>query len=215
MRILRLHGSPASNNEKGMKATLYAVASLFLFLSAPSNATLVNPTSDGWVDTCGFCPAREDAYLMTDVGTQGVVKFSSAAIDEFTTSVLLSLNPYGLPLGRTVDIYGYGTSVARLNAADVNAGIFLGTLVLPTSPGYGQDIYFDVTAFATSTIAPFLAFNLRSTDINIFSSLEYNYGHPAQLVVGSVPEPGTMTLLLTGLVAVGAIKRRSRSSAQT
>jgi hypothetical protein len=65
-----------------------------------------------------------------------------------------------------------------------------------------------VTSFVSATNAPFLAFNLRSTATDVFSSLEYNYGHPSQLLVtADVPEPTSGVLLLTGLIALGSITR--------
>jgi hypothetical protein len=197
-----------------MKATIKLIASLILFVSSAAHASLItiNPTSDGSLYTGSTVVIDNNSYLMTDRGLQGVVKFSSAAIDAPVQSAFLTVNAYGLPLwGRNVDIYGYGSSIGTLTTADANAGTFLGTLVLPINPVYGQDIYFDVTSFVSSAIAPFFAFNLRSNDMNIFSSREYNYGHPAQLIVSTVPEPGTMALLLTGLAAAGALRRKTRT----
>jgi hypothetical protein len=131
------------------------------------------------------------------------VKFSSASITRRVIQAVLSLNPYGLPLfGTDIDVYGYGTAVGRLDATDANAGTFLGTLTLPSSLGYGEDVFFDVTAFVATANAPFLAFNLRTTGTDVFSSLEYNYGHSSQLLVTVVPEPTTAALLLGGLLAV-------------
>ena len=201
-----------------MKAALSFVVALVLpFLSAPSFASLitVNPTSDGSLYTCPGCTVvQNDAYVLTSGYIQGAVKFSSADITAAATSVLLTLNPYGLPLGGpTVDIYGYGTSIATLDISDANAGAFLGTLTLPSNLGYGEDAYFDVTAFAKSISAPYLAFNLRSTGTDVFSSLEYNYGHPSQLLIQSVPEPRSMVLLLAGLVAAATMKLKSRRPA--
>ena len=115
---------------------------------------------------------------------------------------MLTLNPYGLPLfGPNVDVYGYGTSIGQLDDTDANAGTFLGTLVLPPNLGYGEDAFFDVTAFVANTHAPFLAFNLRSVGTDVFSSLEFNYGHPSQLLITTaVPEPAPIALLLIGLL---------------
>lgn len=121
------------------------------------------------------------------------------------------MNPYGLPLwGSTVDVYGYGTTVGSLIAADANAGALLGTLILPANLRYGQDAYFDVTSFVASTHSPYVAFNLRSTGMDVFSSLEFDYGHPSQLLVTTVPEPSSVALIAVGLLALRT-RRGSKS----
>jgi hypothetical protein len=120
---------------------------------------IINPTSDGSLYTCATCNVVSDgAYVFTFDYIQGEVKFSSAAITGTITQAFFTLNPYGLPLfGPNVDVYGYGTSIGQLDVTDANAGTFLGTLVLPANLGFGQDAFFDVTAFVANTQAPFLA----------------------------------------------------------
>jgi len=170
----------------------------------------VNPTSDGSLYTCDGCNVVSDgAYVLAAGYIQGAVKFSSATIVGTVDQAFLTLNPYALPLfGPDVDVYGYGTSIGQLDVTDANAGTFLGTLVLPANLGFGQDAYFGVTAFVANTEAPFLAFNFRSTGADVFSSLEYNYGHPSQLLVTTaVTEPTSIALLVVGLLALGGIGR--------
>ena len=176
----------------------------------------INPTSDGSLYTCDGCNVVSDgAYVLAGGYIQGAVKFSSASISGTVSQAFLTLNPYGLPLwGPTVDVYGYGTAIGHLDVTDANAGTFLGTLVLPSDLGYGEDAFFDVTAFVATTDAPFLAFNLRTTGTDVFSSIEYNYGHPSQLLVTAVPEPAQAALLIAGLLAVCGVSRR-RSTAQS
>ena len=181
-----------------------ALAALVWCGSTISHAALItiDPTNDGSLYTCAGCNVVSDGdYVLTDGYIQGAVKFSSAAIVATITQVLLTLNPYGLPLsGPNVEVYGYGTGIGQLDETDANAGTFLGTLVLPPNLGYGEDAFFDVTAFVANTHAPFLAFNLRSVGTDVFSSLEYNYGHPSQLLITTaVPEPAPIALLLIGL----------------
>lgn len=201
-----------------MKPKFYAFVALALsFLTATASATpiAINPVSDGSLYVCNGCNVvQNDAYVLTAGYIQGAIKFSSAAVPDTATSVVLSLNPYGLPLfGPLVDVYGYGTSIGVLDVSDANAGIFLGTLALPADLGYGTDAYFDVTDFATSVSAPYIAFNLRSIGTNVFSSLEYNYGHPAQLLItSSVPEPMAAMLLLLGLLGIATSSCRSQKS---
>jgi hypothetical protein len=68
--------------------------------------------------------------------------------------------------------------------ADANAGTYLGTLWIPAETGFGEPVYFDVTQFIRQTRARYVAFNLRCDEgSDVFSSLEYNYGQPSQLIV--------------------------------
>jgi MYXO-CTERM domain-containing protein len=201
-----------------MKA-VFATATIAISaaFAAPSHAATIdltlNPSSDGSLYTCAGCnTVSEGAYLMASGTIQGAVKFSSAQVASQVASAFLTVNPYGLPLwDSTVDVYGYGTETGTLVAADANAGTFLGTLVLPANLGYGQDASFDVSDFIRATQASFYAFNLRSDSTDVFSSLEYNYGHPAQLLLSyatpvDVPEPAG--LAFAGLLALGLMRRR-------
>jgi hypothetical protein len=79
-----------------------------------------------------------------------------------------------------------------------------GTITIdPTSDG---SLY---TCAGCNTVADgAYAFNLRSSGTDVFSSLEYNYGHAAQLLVSSVPEPSQPAMLAAGLLAMGLLLRR-------
>ena len=210
-----------------MKLTSMALAGLaFAVLQQPAAAlagpvpvqTVVKPTSDGSLYTCAGCNTVVDgAYLLASGYIQGDVKFSMAGLNGLQSQVLLTLNPYGEPLwDKTVEVYGYGTSVGALAASDANAGAFLGTLVLPDHLGYGQDATFDVTSFVNSVHAPYVAFNLRTTDTDVFSSLEYNYGHPSELLAtampaaAAVPEPANAALMLAAIAAAAGMAVRRR-----
>ena len=185
-------------------------------LAAPAPVqAVVKPTSDGSLYVCAGCNVVSDgAYLMAAGYIQGDVKFSMAGLRQPQTQVLLTLNPYGEPLwGKDVAIYGFGTSIGALAASDANAGTYIGTLVLPDNLGYGQDATFDVTAFVNSVRSDYVAFNLRTTGTDVFSSLEYNYGHPAELLAtaAAVPEPANASLMLMGaLVASAGMALRRR-----
>ena len=198
-----------------MKGRIVSAAFAMFLCCAPTITyavpIVINPTSDGSLYTCDGCNVvSDDAYVLVSGYIQGAIKFSSASITGTVTQVFLTVNPYGLPLfGPNVDIYGYGTTLGQLDVSDANAGTFLGTLVLPPNLGYGEDAFFDVTAFVATVNAPFLAFNLRSTDTDVFSSLEFNYGHPSQLLVTfAVPEPSLAALLLAALLAYWGISQR-------
>jgi hypothetical protein len=200
-------------------SALFAV--LFTFVGvgggyASAAPLVINPTSDGSLYVCSGCNTVSDgAYLMASGYIQGDVKFSTASIHAPITKALLSLNPYALPLwGTSVQIYGYGTAIGALDASDANAGDYLGTLVLPNL-GFGEDVFFDVTDFMKTLSAPFAAFNLRTepSGTDVFSSLEYNYGHPAQLTITeSIPEPSTATLVLAAVLFVGSRRIKQKIS---
>lgn len=172
---------------------------------------ILEPTSDGSLYTCDGCNVVSDGdYVLVSGDIQGAIKFSSALITGTVAQAFLTVNPYGLPIfGPNVDVYGYGTTIGQLDVSDAHAGTFLGTLVLPPNLGFGEDAFFDVTAFVNTINAPFLAFNLRSVDIDVFSSLEFNYGHPSQLLMTfAIPEPSLSALLLTALIAYCVIWQR-------
>ena len=136
-----------------------------------------------------------------------------ASLQGRQSQVLLALNPYGLPLwGKNVDIYGYDTSVGALAASDADAGTFLGTLVLPDDLGFGQDTTFDVTSFVDGVHSAYVGFTLRTAGLDIFSSLEYNYGHPSELLAtaAAVPEPANASLMLAAIAAAAGLAVRRR-----
>lgn len=199
-------------------AATYALATGLFAGNAQSAPLVLNPVSDGAIYTCVGCnPVADGAYVLVAGYIQGIVKFSTAQIGPNLTQATLSLNPYGLPLfDKTVDVYGYGTSEGSLTAADGFAGTYLGTWQIPENLGYGQDTYFDVTAFLATVNAPYVAFNLRSdSGTDVFSSLEYNYGHPAQLSLTTVPVPGGVVLFGSALAGLVSLRRRQLQSAVT
>lgn len=197
-------------------------------LSANSATVKIDPVSDGSIYTCDTCnPVHENGYLTVAGYIQGVVKFSTEQVKSNPVeSAFLSVNPYGLPIwDNSIDVYGYLSDTRHLTSADGNAGTFLGTWHLPENLGYGEDAFFDVTDFISQLFAPvkfqpanagsaeqsYIAFNLRSdTGSAVFSSLEYNYGHPSQLAITPVPLPGAAWLFAAGLISTFSISRRRR-----
>ncbi len=197
------------------------VSSLVLFLlifsaqTSGATAITIDPVADGSIYTCDSCnPVANDAYVLAAGYIQGVVEFSLAQVNQPIESAIFSLNPYALPLfGETMELYGYASTDGVLTAADGFAGVFLGLWDLPVL-GYGQDTYFDVSNFLSTINSPYVGFNIRSySGTNLFSSLEYNYGHPSQLTVAfapePVPEPSTFILLSAGIISLIAFRRRT------
>jgi hypothetical protein len=189
---------------------LLYVSSMMLICIILSNAYadstfILNPTDDGTINRYGS--VINHMYLNPDGVVQGVVEFPLVSISYTIKEAVLSVNPYaenpyGLPRGdNTVEVYGYESTDGLLTSSDYDAGVFLGVWTLPNNLGYGEDAFFDVTDFLKNVTTSYVGFNLRSEG-NRFSSLEYNYGHPAQLKVvnGVVGEP---VATVTDLIADG------------
>jgi hypothetical protein len=199
-----------------IKSLIATVISALLFTTNIHAAMItINPIADGSVGVCAGCnTVFDDSYVLISDYIQGTVKFSTSQVKGGISQALLSLNPYGLPLwGPTVDVFGYETSIAPLDVTDANAGSFLGTLPLPDSLRYGEDVYFDVTSFVAGVKSPYVGFNLRSPGLDIFSSLEYNYGHPSQLLITPVPEPSSLLLVGAGLLPAVRARRKVNKKA--
>ena len=175
---------------------------------------VINPSDDGSLYLCQGCNPVTSTYVSTGGYIQGDVKFSTAAFPNSFSRALLSVNPYGLPLwGLNVDVYGFKSTSGLIATSDATAGTYLGTLILPPDLGFGQDAYFDVTAFLMGVDTPYVGFVLYTPPMHgdVFSSLEYNCGHPAQLTISTpVPEPGAITLLLLGLAGLIGFRRAAR-----
>ncbi len=166
------------------------------------------PVADGTIYSSAT--AITDQYVIAAVSLQGALEFATFDTGRFL-SFQLALNPYALPLyDPTVNIYGYGNADGAITGADYNTGTLLGTLTLPPGLGYGEDAFFDVTAFVRSVPGAYFGFNLRTdSGTDVFSSLDYNYGKPSRLVGTPVPEPSTYALLLmTGAGALWCARRR-------
>ncbi len=186
------------------KNAISIIAGALLGLSSGiANALLINPSDDGSIYSSGI--VSNSAYLMASGSIQAVVEFSLNGVGGSVSSAQLSLNPYGLPLwDKTVDIYGYSSDDGILTSLDYNAGTLLGSLTLSDSLAHGEDSFFDVKDFINSVSSSYVGFNLRTTDTDVFSSIEYNYGHSAQLNVANVavPEPSILAIMLLGLSGI-------------
>lgn len=192
------------------RAVVLLVGMILMFsspLAADADSVVINPSDDGSIYTGSICdgcnPVVNSLYVTAAGSIQGVIKFPIDLISGSISSALLSVNPYGLPLFDTsVDVYGFTDNTGFLAASDAHAGTFLGTWNLPELNS-GQDAFFDVTNFLNSANTAYVGFNLRTNDgigADVFSSLEYNYGHPSNLLVTSVPvpEPVSAVLMLLG-----------------
>lgn len=195
-----------------MKKLVWTLIILLLPLAAhASSITVVNPSDDGSFYTCSGCnPSPNRAYVHVAGYIVGDVKFPTTQFQGRVTSATLSVNPYGLPLWNPqIDVYGAGSSSSTISLLDLNSPAFLGTWTLPAGLDFGQDAFFDVTAFLQNVHTPFVAFVLRAPSGgggDIFSSQQHNYGHASQLTV-TIPEPASFVLISTGAAALGWRKR--------
>jgi hypothetical protein len=183
----------------------FILSLLILAIQSPipclANSYVINPSDDGSIDIYGHVFTSD--YFLCSNDSRGIVEFPLDSINGQITTAILSVNPYALPLSEsTVQVYGYSSTDGLLTISDYDAGAFLGNWTLPDL-NFGQDTYFNVTSFMKTVTTPYVGFNLRSDDVDIFSSLEYNYGHPSQLSVSTtIPEPATLMLLTLGGLTV-------------
>ena len=207
-----------------MKNRLVLILAALLCIAADRGGaatTVIDPSDDAALYTCGGCNLISNGqYLLVGGYIQGAVKFPVAQISSPVSHALLSVNPYGLPLGDlNVDVYGFTSNSGLIDAQSANAGVYLGRWSIPSSIGFGQDTFFDVTNFVANAGGPYIGFNLRSiTALDVFSSIEINYGHPAQLTVTVTPQAAspvpTMSItsmaLLVSLLLLSAIWMKYR-----
>jgi hypothetical protein len=183
-----------------------------------SNPIVINPHDDGHFRATGV--GGNYSYLNVDAGggedIRGIAEFSLSAITGPVSSATLSVNPYGLPIyGLGIDVYAYPSNDGTVTFSDYSAGTFIGHWNIPDTLGFGQDTFFDVTPFLRSltspNAAPYVGFTLRTPNGGYqFSSLEYNYGHPAQLTV-TIPEPSALAAAAPVLsLALTVLHRRRR-----
>jgi hypothetical protein len=112
-----------------------------------------------------------------------------------------------------LDVYGFASSSSSISLADLVSPTFLGTLTLPPGLGYGQDVFFDVTQFLQTVQTPYVDIVLENSGgTDVFSSTQYNYGHPSQLTVVT-PEPASGALLLLGIPFAHLLLKVRKSAA--
>lgn len=119
-------------------------------------------------------------YLDASGNIQGGLEFAAFNASQ-DTSILLELNPYGLPLfGPNVSVYGFDGGTGTLESSNYNSGTLIGVWTLPTGLGYGQVATYDITSFVKSTKGPYFGI-LLSAGGDVFSSTYINYGTPPEL----------------------------------
>ena len=180
-----------------------------------ADSLTVNPVDNGSLYTCSGCnPAPSRTYVLVSGYIVGEVDFSTASFAGQVENALFSVNPYALPLfGPQLNVYGFASSSSTISQTDLVAPTFIGTLTLPAGLGYGQDVFFDVTQFLQTVQTPYVDIILMdSSGTDVFSSTQYNYGHPSQLTVVT-PEPPAGALLLLGFPFVYLLRRVRNSEA--
>lgn len=139
-----------------------------------------------------------NSYLTTAGNIRGGLEFAVFDATPYS-SIMLALNPYGLPLfSLNVDVYGFDGGTGMLAGSNFNSGTLLGTLVFPTNVDYGQVATFDVTRFVQSAQGPYFGFILQAPGPDNFSSLTYNYGTPPELIAVPSTLPPTLVAKLVG-----------------
>jgi len=176
--------------------------------NATASAAIFNyfPVSDGGLYS--ESGVHIGGYLLADGSYKADMHFQAFDVVP-GSSVALSLGIYALPMhGKNVQIFAFNTPDAVISGADYNAGIQLGTLVLPDSyANFGQTITFDVTSFVNTANGPYWGFVLVS-DGDTFNSLQYYVGQPEALIVTTVPEPTISGIFLTAIFVGAALRWR-------
>ena len=173
-----------------------------------------NPVDNGSLYTCSGCnPAPNRSYVLVDGYIVGEVDFSTSSFKGQVASALFSVNPYALPLfGPELDVYGFASSSSTISQTDLVSPTFIGTWTLPSNLGYGQDAFYDVTNFLQSVQTPYVDIILENSGgTDVFSSTQYNYGHPSELTV-LTPEPAAGALLLLGFPFVYLLRKVRKSA---
>jgi hypothetical protein len=158
------------------------LASLFIQATPVS----IIPSDDGYVGP-DFVFTEDYLIVGDDIYGRGVVEFPIKAFKHDVESAVLAVNPYGMPIHAPVmNVYGHESQDGRVDLSDYSGGVFLGQWVVPEDIDYGLETYFDVTDFVRGVNKKYVGFTLQAAPpgiYNLFSSLEYNLGSPARLIV--------------------------------
>jgi hypothetical protein len=168
----------------------------------------LSPADDGSIYSSGAIITN--GYLSVSASKRGVIEFSLPAVDATVDQALLTVSPYATPVSSNpLEIYGYQDYDGYVGSDDYDAGILIGNWSLPINLGFGQDASFDVTDFMKGVSSPYVGFNLRLPQggADVLCSNEYYYqpyGHPSQLIVSYVPEPGIWIYLVSFFILCAA-----------
>lgn len=166
-------------------ATASLLTSFPAFAQPASAETSILPIADATIFDTGFF--WNNGSIALTPRSCGIIEFQNFKSEGYN-SIRLSLNPYALPLfGPTIQVYGYATSEPGITADDCGQGEFIGTWTLPDLT-FGEETFFDVTKFIHSTKAKFFRFVLHSDGLDVFCSLDINYGTPPRLVATHHPD---------------------------
>jgi plastocyanin len=168
--------------------------SIVVTVGPPLGTNFIVPAACGNIYSSGNVTG---GYLSAGSNPRGALEFAGFNAGYYS-SILLELNPYGLPLfGPTISVYGFDGANGTLYGSNYNSGTLVGLWTLPPGLGYGQVATFDVTAFVKSTKGPYFGFLLvAGGGGDLFSSTTINYGTP--------PELFAIALLLPQLTAARA-----------
>jgi len=136
-----------------------------------------------------------NSYLSVGSSIHGGLEFAAFDSGQYS-SILLEINPYGLPLyGTNISVYGFDDGTGALTVSNYNSGTLLGVWALPATLGYGQVTTFDVTAFVKSTTGSYFGFILQSPGNDLFSSTSVNDGTPPELFAIASPMPPQLSVV--------------------
>ena len=196
-------------------ANLVAVVTLAFATSQVQAYTYtVDPLLDGSLVLCSPCSSYPGSVAVTS-GTefQGLVRFKTPQNLLSTDRIELSLTLSALPSQSTQEaIYGYESYAIGINSSDKYAGTFLGNLYIQADALLGTSYQLDVTDFVKAASAPYISFNLRSTELNSFTSIGNRSTTPTQLWVSTIPEPATSGIFALGIVFGFALHRQRKAA---
>ena len=176
----------------------FATTSINVTVSAPptTHTNYILPVV--CVDIYSSGSVLANSYLSTAGNIHGGLEFAAFNARPYT-SILLELNPYGLPLfGTNVSVYGFDGGTGTLVGSNFNSGTLIGVWALPPGLGYGQVATFDVTTFVKSTKGPYFGFILQADGGDTFSSTSINYGTPPELFAIGPPLPPLLAITKAG-----------------